>query len=163
MFVLLVLAFIVLPIAELYVIIQVGGAIGALETIGLLILISVLGAWLTKREGLGVLRRIRAQIDARRVPAKELLDGFLILLAGALLLTPGFITDVMAVLLLLPPVRALIRATVARRMMLRIQVYPSPASTRPPDIDVADIDGSDLDDSGFHRPDRSEPPGELGQ
>jgi UPF0716 protein FxsA len=134
---LLVLLFIVVPIAELYVIIQVGQALGVLETIGLLILVSVVGAWLAKREGLGVLRRVRQQLDAGRVPAGEVLDGFLILLAGALLLTPGFLTDVVAILLLLPPIRAVVRRLLARRLTSRVTIYrPVDRRPRPPDIDV---------------------------
>jgi UPF0716 protein FxsA len=136
---LLVLLFIIVPIAELYVIIQVGQTIGVLETIGLLILVSVLGAWLAKREGLGVLRRVRQQLDAGRVPAVEVIDGFLVLLAGALLLTPGFLTDIVAIFLLIPPVRAAARALVRRRLLGKVTLIRGPGPqppTRPPDIDV---------------------------
>jgi UPF0716 protein FxsA len=113
---LLILLFLALPIAELFVIIQVGHVIGVLDTLALLVLISVAGAWLVKREGLSVLRRARAQLDAGLVPGSELVDGSLILLAGALMLTPGFITDAVGVLLLLPPVRAGLRVAVRRRL-----------------------------------------------
>jgi UPF0716 protein FxsA len=113
---LLVLLFLALPIAELFVIIQVGHLLGVLDTLALLVVISVAGAWLVKREGLSVLRRARAQLDAGVVPGNELVDGSLILLAGALMLTPGFITDAVGVLLLLPPVRAGLRAVVRRRL-----------------------------------------------
>jgi UPF0716 protein FxsA len=84
----LVLLFLVVPILEIYVIIQVGQELGALNTVGLLLLISVLGAWLVKHEGVGVWRRLNAQVAAGQVPGGEIVDGFLILLAGALLLTP---------------------------------------------------------------------------
>jgi UPF0716 protein FxsA len=119
---LLTLLFIVVPIAELYVILQVGQAIGVLDTIVLLILVSVVGAWLAKREGLGVLRRIQRSLDAGRVPGTELIDGFLILLAGALMLTPGFLTDILAILLLLPPVRVVVRRQLRRRFARRIEI-----------------------------------------
>jgi UPF0716 protein FxsA len=133
----LVLLFLVVPIVELYVIIQVGQSIGVLETIGLLLVISFVGAWLAKREGLGVWRRINQQVETGRVPAAELLDAFLILLAGALLLTPGFVTDVLAIFLLIPPTRALIRRTLRRRFMDKVQIYRGAANpSRPPDIDV---------------------------
>ncbi len=112
--------FIVVPIVELAVIIQVGQAIGALNTIGLLILVGVVGAWLAKREGLAVYRRFRRQVEAGVVPGREIADGFMILLAGAMLLTPGFVTDVLALLLLLPPVRAAIRASVLHRVTRRV-------------------------------------------
>jgi len=116
----LVVLFILVPIAELYVIIQLGHAIGVLNTLGLLVLISFAGAWLMKREGLSTLRRAQRQVDAGVVPGRELVDGALILLAGALLLAPGFITDAVGLLLLLPPVRAGVRATVRRRLERRI-------------------------------------------
>jgi UPF0716 protein FxsA len=117
---LLALVFLVVPIAELAVIITVGSEIGVLNTIGLLIVISVVGAWLAKREGLGVLRRIQAQLDAGRMPGAELVDGFLVLFAGALLLTPGFLTDCLAIALLFPPVRAVVRRTLRRFFAARI-------------------------------------------
>ena len=118
----LVVLFIGVPFAEIYVLLQVGHAIGVVNTLGLLILISVVGAWLAKREGLGVLRRMQRSIDSGRVPGTELVDGFLILMAGALMLTPGFLTDILAVLLLLPPVRAVVRAELRRRLARRIQI-----------------------------------------
>jgi UPF0716 protein FxsA len=115
------LIFLVLPIAELAVILQVGQLIGPWYTILLLLAVSAAGAWLVKREGLGVIRRFRRQLDAGAIPGKELADGVLILFAGALLLTPGFITDCVGLLLLLPPVRAVIRASVLRRFVPRIR------------------------------------------
>ena len=118
----LVVLFIGVPFAELYVLLQVGHAIGVVNTLGLLILISVVGAWLAKREGLGVLRRMQRSVDAGRVPGTELVDAFLILLAAALMLTPGFLTDILAILLLLPPVRAVVRRELRRRLARRIQL-----------------------------------------
>jgi UPF0716 protein FxsA len=106
---LLAVVFLVVPIVELAVIIQVGQAIGALETIVLLIAVSVVGSWLVKREGGGVLRRISVAVNAGRVPGRELADGALIILAGALLITPGFLSDFLGIALLLPPVRAAVR------------------------------------------------------
>jgi UPF0716 protein FxsA len=107
----LALLFLVVPFAELFVLLQVGRLIGAFETIGLLILVSAVGAWLVKREGLGVLRRAQQRMQQGSVPGREMVDGVLILFAGALLLTPGFLTDILGVLLLLPPVRAALRAS----------------------------------------------------
>ena len=135
----LVLLFLVLPIVELYVIIRVGQEIGALYTIALLLVISVIGAWLAKREGLGVWRRINQQVGDGKVPGAQLVDAFLILFAGALLLTPGFVTDVLAILLLIPPSRAVVRRTLRRRFMGRVEVFrgaAQPSRPRPPDIDV---------------------------
>lgn len=117
---LLFLAFLVVPFLELFVILRVGGALGVLNTIGLLIVVSAVGAWLVKREGLAVLRRAQGRIKSGGVPTKELIDGVLILFAGALLLTPGFLTDVVGVLLLLPPVRAALRAATTRQLRRRV-------------------------------------------
>lgn len=117
---LLFLAFLVVPFLELFIILRVGGALGVLNTIGLLIVVSAVGAWLVKREGLVVLRRAQGRIKSGGVPTKELIDGVLILFAGALLLTPGFLTDVVGVLLLLPPVRAALRAATTRQLRRRV-------------------------------------------
>ncbi|HSH60374.1 MAG TPA: FxsA family protein [Acidimicrobiales bacterium] len=114
MFGLLALLFLVVPFLELFVIIQVGQAVGAGWTIGVLVLVSIMGAWMMKREGIGVLRRARARIGAGEVPGNELTDGVFILLAGALLLTPGFLTDIFGILLLLPPVRVGMRRGATR-------------------------------------------------
>lgn len=120
---LLVLIFIVIPIAELYVLVQVSQGLGVGNALGLLVVISIAGAWLTKRAGLGVLRRLRSTVDAGRVPSAEVVEGFLVLLAGALLLTPGFLTDGVGILLLLPPTRAAVRVGLVRMFRSRAQVF----------------------------------------
>jgi UPF0716 protein FxsA len=112
---LLALAFILLPIIELAVIIQVGQSIGVFNTIGVLLLVSVVGAWLVKREGMGVWNRFQRQVHMGVVPSREIADGVLILFAGALLMTPGFVTDLVGILLLLPPVRAAVRSAALYR------------------------------------------------
>jgi UPF0716 protein FxsA len=119
---LLLLLFLVVPFAELYVLIKVGQVIGALPTIALLIIVSAVGAWLVKREGFATLARARERIEARQVPGRELVDGVLILFAGALLVSPGFLTDVVGVLLLLPPVRAALRGTTVRWLARRADI-----------------------------------------
>jgi len=134
---LLVLLFLVVPIAEIYVIIQVGSWLGFWPTVGLMILISVVGAWLAKREGLGILRRMQRQLTQGEVPSRDLVDGFLVLLAGALLLTPGFITDAFAIVLLLPPSRAFVRGALRRRFLAKVEIFrgaaaPGAAPYRPP-------------------------------
>ena len=123
MFLFLLLLFIILPIVELAVIIQVGQVIGVLNTIALLLLVSFVGSWLVKREGLAVWRRFRQAVDRGQVPGKEIADGVMVLLAGALLISPGFVTDVFGVLLLLPPVRAAVRGLLLRRAAVRVQRY----------------------------------------
>src|SRR6266545_3155264 len=115
MFPVLALAFLLVPIAELAVLVAVGSQIGYLNTFVLMVVLSLTGAWLARREGLGAWRRLQAALVEGRMPTVEVADGAMILLAGALLLTPGFLSDVVGVLLLLPPVRA-----VARRWLPRL-------------------------------------------
>ena len=112
--------FIIVPMVEIYTIIQVGHAIGALDTIALLVLVSIVGAWLTKHEGFVVLRRLRAQLEAGRTPTAELIDGVLVLGAGVLMMTPGFVTDAIGLLVLFPPTRAVLRAYLRRRFEVRV-------------------------------------------
>jgi UPF0716 protein FxsA len=119
---LLVVLFVFVPIVELAVIIQVGQALGVVETLVLMVVVSVAGAWLVKREGIGVWRRAQRQLDTGAVPGRELVDAMLIMLAGALLLTPGFVSDCLGVLLLLPPVRAGLRRLVIGRLRKRVVV-----------------------------------------
>ena len=116
---LLFLVFIVVPLAELYVIIQIGQLIGVLPTIALLLLDSILGAMLMRSQGRAVWRRFTEALQAGRPPAREVLDGALVLIGGAFLLTPGFLSDVLGALLLLPPSRALARRVLTRRFQHR--------------------------------------------
>jgi UPF0716 protein FxsA len=110
---LLLVLFVVVPIVEIYVIIQVGQAIGILPTVALLLADAVLGTWLFRLEGRKAWTAFRDALTQGRVPAKEVADGGLVLLGGAFLLSPGFVTDVVGVLCLLPPTRALLRGVLA--------------------------------------------------
>ena len=114
------LGFVIVPLVEIYAFVLVSQAIGVWNAIGLLLLCSLVGLWLAKREGFGVLNRIRAMTAAGRVPGNELLDGLLIFFGGLLLLVPGFVTDAFGLLLLLPPVRAGARALAKRRLRIRV-------------------------------------------
>jgi len=107
--VLLLLALIVVPIVELYVIVQVGQSIGVLLTLALLVVMSLLGGYLLRREGTRTWRALRDALQAGRLPAREVADGALVILGGALLLTPGFATDLLGLLCILPPTRAVLR------------------------------------------------------
>jgi len=113
----LVLLFIVVPIAELYVIIQVGQWIGVVPTLILLLADAILGSMLLKHEGRGAWRRFDEALAARRFPGREVADGVLIVIGGTLLLTPGFITDIFGLFLLVPPTRA-----IARRLLKRLTI-----------------------------------------
>lgn len=114
------LLFVGLPIAELYVIVQVGQAIGLLPTLALLIADSVLGAALLRSQGRAAWARFNLALSEGRPPAAEVFDGAMVILGGALLLTPGFITDAFGLFLLVPPTRALLRRGVARMARRRV-------------------------------------------
>ena len=150
MFGLLLLVFLVVPIVELYVIVQVAGGIGVLETLGLLILVSIVGAWLVKFQGVFIINRIQSQLTRGEMPADALIDGGLVLFAGALMLTPGFVTDAVGVVLLLPPTRAPFRALVKRRFTGRIATFTSAGSTSgmwTSDDTIVDVEGHESNDS----------------
>jgi UPF0716 protein FxsA len=112
---LLILVFIIVPIAELYVILKVGDLIGILPTVALLVADSLLGSWLMRSQGRVVWQRFQETMQAGRLPHREVFDGVLVIFGGAFLITPGFLTDVIGVLLLLPPTRALFRRWLVRR------------------------------------------------
>ena len=117
---LLIVLFIVVPIAELAVLIQIGQLIGIWWTIALLVVDAILGSLLARSQGRSVWRRFNEAIQAGRPPAREVMDGALVLFGGALLLTPGFLSDILGVFLLLPPTRALVRAVLVRRFAGRM-------------------------------------------
>jgi UPF0716 protein FxsA len=116
----LVFVFIVVPIAELYVLIQIGSAIGILPTIALLILDSVLGAALMRSQGRAAWMRFNRALAEGRVPGREVMDGALVIFGGALLVTPGFLSDILGLILLLPPTRAIVRTVLVRRFAGRV-------------------------------------------
>ncbi len=116
---LLVVLFIVVPIAELYVIIKVGEAIGVLPTLTLLLADAVLGSLLLRHQGRSAWRRFNAAIAAGRFPGREAADGVMVAVGATLLLTPGFITDVFGLLLLVPPTRSLVRSGMFRFLRRR--------------------------------------------
>jgi UPF0716 protein FxsA len=154
----LILVFIVVPIAELYVLIQIGSAIGILPTIALLIADSVLGAALMRSQGRAAWMRFNRALAEGRVPGREVMDGALVIFGGALLLTPGFLSDFLGLLLLLPPTRAVIRTVLVRRFADRVvesaasgaqtrfgrlfTVDSGPRPTRPPFADDDVVEGT---------------------
>src|ERR1700729_511023 len=125
---LLVLVFIVVPIAELYVIIQVGELIGVWPTLLLLLLDAIVGSWLLKHEGRAAWRRFNQALAERRMPGKEVADGFLVILGGALLVAPGFLTDILGVLLLIPVTRAVFRRVLLRWTVGRVAIVGFPGA-----------------------------------
>ncbi len=129
------LLFVVMPLAEIYVLVQVGQVIGPWWTIVLLLLDSLLGTWLIRREGARTFAALRDALATGRMPARELADGALVLVGGTLLLSPGFVTDAFALLLILPVTRPLFRRLltrlVAARMLVVTQNRPGPGSQGP--------------------------------
>jgi UPF0716 protein FxsA len=128
-------AFIVVPLIEIYVLIQVGQVIGAWWTILLLILDSIFGTWLIRREGGRAWQGLTTALESGRMPARELADGALILVGGTLMLTPGFVTDAVGILLILPftrPVaRRLLTQVVTRRLLAGQTTRPGPGPGGP--------------------------------
>lgn len=143
MFLLLAFLFLVVPIIELYVIVQVADSVGVWETIGLLIAVSIIGAWLVRREGMSVMRKVQLQLQQGQLPTKQLVDGALILFAGALMLTPGFVTDALGVLLLVPPTRIATRSVLIRRFRQRATITTNVGSF-PFGAPYVDVDGSEF-------------------
>jgi UPF0716 protein FxsA len=139
----LALLFVVVPILELYVLIQIGQAVGPLPTVALVVLMGVVGAALARAQGFATLARIQREMAEGKVPTTALLDGVLILTAALLMITPGVLTDVVGVSLLIPPVRALVGRALTRHVSARVRVVTpadfGAAPWRRPRGDVIDI------------------------
>ena len=157
MFLLIISLVVVLPLVELYVIVHVGQSIGLLPTIVLLIALSAIGTSLVKREGIKVYQDFTATLQRGEEPSSQIVQGFCILAAGVFLLAPGFISDVLAISLLLPPTRALVVAIMSRRHKDGITViratHTGPIvdvkghlSSSNDVIDVEPIEGNENDD-----------------
>ena len=138
------LVFFLTPIVEMYLLITVGGYIGALPTIALVMLTAVVGVALLREQGIATLTRGRRRLESGELPAREVAEGILLAVAGALLITPGFVTDTLGFLLLVPPVRG----AVARRMLDRMVVVGTGGAGpragergRPPGADGRVIEG----------------------
>ncbi|HWH11893.1 MAG TPA: FxsA family protein [Solirubrobacteraceae bacterium] len=141
-----------LPVLEIYVIVRVGEEIGLVATVVLLVASSMIGVRLVRAQGRAVLRNFQAAIAAGRPPAREALDGALVFVGGALLIAPGFITDVIGAILLIPPTRSIVRRLIVRHYAGRVLGYVTRTGPgrrgpdRPGDIDgtAVDIDVSEL-------------------
>jgi UPF0716 protein FxsA len=144
----LLLLLILVPIAEIALIIQVGEWIGVWWTVALLLADAVLGSLLLRSQGRAVWRRFAAAVNEGRVPHREVVDGVLVIFGGALMLAPGFITDVFGALFLAPPTRALLRPLLVRRAALRMMAAATPSRDgRPHDVEATavDVDPDGLD------------------
>lgn len=112
----LLLLFIIIPIIEMWALIEVGSAIGALPTIGLVLLTAFIGLGLLRTQGAGALARAQAKLRAQQMPVREMADGLFFAVGGALLLTPGFVTDLIGFLCLVPGIRTLLMAVLVKRL-----------------------------------------------
>lgn len=125
MFAKLLLLFILIPLAELFIFIRLGSKLGFPLTLAIIIVTAILGAALTKSQGRQALAKFQQALREGRMPHREATDGLIILVAGALLLTPGFLTDTVGFCLLLPPIRALIRGSLAQVLKDKIRIVPN--------------------------------------
>jgi UPF0716 protein FxsA len=159
----LLLLFILLPVAELMLLIRLGGWLGVVPTVGLVLLTGVVGAALARSQGMRVIGGLRAEMGAGRLPVTHMLDGALVLVAGLMLITPGVITDVVGLLLLFPPTRALARRLFAARLRRMVQTGSARVvtfdlgATRAPDADRPAPRGPGRDVSDMAEP-RADPP-----
>jgi UPF0716 protein FxsA len=143
----------IVPLTEIAVFIVVGQWIGVVPTIALVILTAVLGASLLRHQGLGLAMKLRSEMEAGRVPGRDLAHGAMMLVAGVLLLTPGFVTDTLGFLLFIPQIRTRVFEFLAKRVKV---VTPNQNSTRTYGSDTIDLDTGDYereDDAGAKNPD----------
>ncbi len=132
MFARLFLLLLIVPIVEFYLIIRIGSRIGFGVTLGIVVLTALLGATLTRAQGMRAWIRFQQASSEGRMPHREVLDGIMILLAGVVLLTPGFLTDAVGFLLLVPPVRAALRDRVGKALKGRVRVMGMPVGDKDP-------------------------------
>ena len=159
--ILLLAAFIGVPIVEIAIFIEVGGVLGLWPTLGLVVLTAILGTWQLRTQGLATLMRAREQVERGALPTRELFDGACLLVAGALLLTPGFVTDGAGFLLFFPPIRDILLGLLARhiqtRMQTRVFVDGEEVSTGGPNGPVIDGEYRDVSEPARAGPDRAGP------
>ncbi len=130
-------AFVVLPVVEIWLLTQVAGQVGWPLALILVVAVSAAGAWLVRREGLGVIRRVQTNLSSARMPTNDLADGAMIFFASALMLTHGFLTDAIGLALLIPPIRAVIRPPLIAYFRRRV------------DVKVAGLGGATMGGAGF--------------
>jgi UPF0716 protein FxsA len=141
------LLFVTVPILDLALLVSVGGAIGFWPTVGIVVATAAAGSWLARREGLAAFQRVQAELARGGVPGAALIDGLLILVSGVLLLTPGFLTDALGLIGLLPPSRAALRRLLERRFERAVQEgrvriltgMPTGFPAAPPPVEDAEV------------------------
>lgn len=130
MFFWLLLLFFTVPLVEIYVLLEVGGIVGVLPTIALVVLTAVIGAGLIRSQGIATLGRVQQELDRGELPAVGIIEAALLLVAGALLLTPGFVTDTIGFLILVPPLRRRVVQSFLEKRMQAAGVAPGPGNPR---------------------------------
>lgn len=144
------LVVLVLAVSELYLLVQAAAALGFLATLGLCVLTGILGGALVRYQGLQTLGRLQRELATGRLPADEILEGIVLLIVGALLCVPGFITDLLGALMLIPPLRRAIVVPVRKRLASRITVHTMPGGPDPfrgrRDPDVIDVEVTEVKD-----------------
>lgn len=147
------LLFIVAPVLEMWLLIEVGGMIGALPTIGCVVLTAVIGASMLRQQGFATLFRAQQRMNQGEIPLQEMLEGLVLAVGGALLLTPGFITDGLGFACLIAPLRGKIIAAVIRSGVVKMSTGPAPHGNspfgRPPGAEPSD--GSNVTIEGDYR------------
>lgn len=147
----LTLLFVAVPLLELVLLVELGRIVGVVPTVVLVVVTGILGAALARREGLRALARFRAAVAAGRMPHQEIIEGLLVLVAGAMLLTPGLLTDLAGFLLLVPPIRAAVGRRLSRALRARVVIAgPAAASGAGPARrpDIVDVDYRVEDEPG---------------
>jgi len=127
----LLILFLTIPLIEIYFLIEVGEVIGAWPTVLLVVFTAVLGVWLLRWQGLSTLTRVQTSLEHGELPAQAMLEGMLLLVAGALLLTPGFVTDCFGFLILVPPLRQRMAGWLLQRGMLQAGMPPRSSQSSP--------------------------------
>lgn len=157
----LLLLFIIVPAVELILLIQMGQWIGTLPTVGLIVLTGIIGAYLTRQQGMQVWRRMQQELQGGQMPGEAILEGAMILVAGAVLMTPGVLTDALGFLLLIPPSRKLISRFVSAQIQRRIangQIRVAgfgpmgPMGPMGNMRDMGTVEGVDVPGTGHNRP-----------
>ncbi|MCB1231087.1 MAG: FxsA family protein [Verrucomicrobiae bacterium] len=154
MFAKLLVIFIGIPLIELYLFLLIGQKIGVLPTVATVVLTGFLGAWLTKQQGLKTLARYQQTLSEGKMPHTEVIEGIMILAAGAVLLTPGFLTDALGFFLLIPPARAWVRQRLSNHLQARVQVATETAANRAASKDrsVIEIEAEVIDERDRNQP-----------
>lgn len=124
------LLFVLVPIIEIAVLLNVSAAIGWLTTIAIVILTAILGTWMLRQQGLATLMKARQRMQSGQMPAQQMVEGMILLVGGALLLTPGFVTDTFGFACLLPPTRALMAHYLGRRARIGVSMAGSGVDPR---------------------------------